>query len=427
MNTKGLVVLGIAALVLAAGAAVVVSRGGAEKSATAGGVAGGKGELLLPKAREQMGKIAKVRLKRGAVETVLESKEVQGKPAWVVASKHGYPAESERVRKLIGEVLEATIVEPKTAKPELYERIGVGDIDKPGAGGALVELADAKGEVLGGVIVGNASQAGGSEDPLARPRYFVRRAGEAQSYLASGGLMVAAEPMSWVTRSPFELELPRVQSASITRKGAAAEPGSAPAADQVLTVSKPLPEDPSWKLENIPEGRALKDEYAPARVAQALSGIAIDDVAPAASVDMEAPDVVVEARTFDGLSVRAIGVLKEGKRWWAFSASFTEPAEPAGDDATKAARERAKATADEINKRHGGWVYILPEYKNTALMATWEDLLKPVEPAAPTAAQPPTAPLPDAQTPPVPPGRPAPGPAPAPAEPAPAEPRPGTP
>jgi hypothetical protein len=373
MNNKSVGILIVSALVLAAGAAVVVSRSGGDKRVAGVVSKDGKAELLLPKAREQMGRIAKVRIKRGAVETVLESREIDGKPAWVVASKGGYPAESDRVRRLIGELLEATVVEAKTAKPELYERIGVGDVDKPGSTGSLIELSDAEGNVISGVIVGNASQAPAGGDPaLQTPRYFVRRSGEGQSYLAAGNLTAGAEAMSWVTRTPFALDMQRVKSASVTVKAEGQ-------ADQVVAVSKEKPEDGAYVLVGMPEGRELKDEYAASRVAQGLVGVSIDDVAPASSVDMGKPDVVTQAVTFDGL--------KEGKRWWAFSASHSEPVVAPADEAGKAAVEAAKTTAAEINKKHAGWVYVLPEYKASVMMTKMEELLKPVE-AAPPAAGP---------------------------------------
>ncbi len=400
MTPRARVILLVVAVVAAIAAAAVM------RSRTAR-PAEGKPALLLPSAREQLGKIARVHIKRGPAETLLEQREQEGRPVWVVASKHGYPADSERVRKMIAELLDSRTVEAKTSKPENYERIGVAEPEAPGAAGVLVDVQDPAGASLGAVIIGNASSAPTGEDStLAGPRYFVRRKGEAQSWLAQGNLSVAAEPMSWVNRGPVEVDIAKVRAATITHLGDMPE---------TVAVSKQLAADGTFKFDALPEGRQPKDEFAATRVAQAISGVVIDDVAPASSVDMSQPELTAVFTTFEGQTITATCASKDGARWWAFTASFeptSAPPHPAApenaDDATKAAAEKSRADAErmhqesmaaiqkkteELNKRLAGWVFVLPDYKVKALMVRQEELLAPPppsEPAPPVPAAPET-------------------------------------
>lgn len=389
MNNRARTILLVVAIVAAIGAGFAV-RSRTERSSDHAPLP------LLPKAREQADRIARVMLKRGAVETVLERRE----GGWVVVNKSGYPADGERTRKMIADLLDSKTIEPKTSKPENYERIGVSEPDKPGAAGVRVELQDQSGQSLGAVIVGNISTAPTGEDPvLGGSRYFVRRPDEAQSWLAQGSLGFVVDPMSWVNRSPVEVDYFKVRTAVITH----AEPS------EVVAVSKQVAADTTFKFDSLPEGRQPKDEFAATRVAQAISGIVIDDVAPAADFDFSKPEVTAVFTTFEGQTIVARCVTREGRKWWAFEASYEAPPPPPPaplpEDADEAAKAAAEKTQAEVEKQHQettaalkkteemsarvqGWAFVLPEYKVKALTVRMEELLSP----------PPSAPLPPEQT-----------------------------
>jgi hypothetical protein len=412
MTNKSLFIVGFVAAVAAGAAALVISNRSGHETAKA--VAPKDQAPLFPGLREKMGEVAKIKLKRGAVEATL-SKNGGDKPAWFVENRGNYPAEFDRVGRLIGALAEATIVEPKTSKPEYYEAIGVADVDKPGAKGTHIEFDDASGKPLAALIVGT-NAPGGSGDPSAQPRYFVKKDGEAQTYLASGDLSTQPDPMTWLNRAIAEVDAPKVKSATITQ--------TVNGQPQVVKVSKSAPAEQKYTLENMPAGRQLKDDYATSRVAQAMVGLTMDDVAPATGMDFSKPDATVEAELFDGEVITAKMINKDGKKWWAVEARYEEPpnagapAAPSSPDAPKpdtaqpdqakdaaaktdaakadaAKADAAKAQADEkaaatkkvaeINEKCGPWAYILPEYKVTSLLSKLDDLLKPE--AVPTPGQ----------------------------------------
>ena len=60
----------------------------------------------------------------------------------------------ERVRELLVGLTEVRLLEPRTADPGLYERLGVDEPSKPGSTGLLVRVQDAKSDPLAELVVG---------------------------------------------------------------------------------------------------------------------------------------------------------------------------------------------------------------------------------------------------------------------------------
>jgi hypothetical protein len=421
-NKTLLIVAAVAAVAAAAASVMVTSRASHETPKPSATTVA----PLFPGLRDGIASVAKIRVKRGVPEAVLA--KVNDK--WVVESRGNYPADFEQVRKLIGGLAEATIVEPKTSKPEFYERLGLGDFEKAGATGTHVELLDAAGKPVAALIVGNSARDAGDNAPAPKPRFYVKKDGDAQTYLAKGELSVQADAMAWVNKSIADVDGNKVKSVTVAHTPA----GGAP---EVIKVGKAAPTDQKFTLENMPAGRQLKDEYKVTSIGQSLSSLIMDDVTPAAGMDFSKAEALVEARLFDGEVITAKMVTKDNKKWWAVEASYEEPPsagapatpatpeapkadvpktetpgapdapkadapEPAKADSAKAAADKARADEKaaaikrvaEINEKCGPWAYALPDYKVSQMLVKVEDLLKPVE-TPPLSAPTPPAPVPD--------------------------------
>jgi hypothetical protein len=443
MRNKSLIIVaGVAAIAAAAASVMVTSRTSREAVKPVSKDAG----PLYPGLRDNVNNVAKIKVKRGTVDSAL-TKMPGDKPVWVVESRGNYPAEFDPVRRLIGGLAEAMIVETKTSKPEYYERLGLGDYGKAGAAGTHVELADAEGKPLAALIIGNLSRegAGVNEPGGSKPSYFIKKDGEPQCYLVKGELAVQAEPMSWVHKSIAEVDAAKVRSVTVTQPvpGSTVEGAGPVRPAEVVTVSRASQAEQKFTLENMPLGRGLKDENKLMNLSQAVSNLVMDDVMPASGMDFSSPDATVEAHLFHGEIITAKMIMKDNKKWWAFEASYEEPADtgvpatttPATPEAPKAetpadaanpdapksdspdqAKETAakaeaakaeaakaeaeKAKADEkaaaikrvaeINEKCGPWAYVLPDYKVTGILVKLDDLLKPAEvvPTAPPAPMP---------------------------------------
>src|ERR1043165_9876080 len=111
MKNKSLLIVAAVAAAAAATAAVVISsRSSSESGVKASGAAE---QPLFPGLRDKVNDVATLKLKRGTVEVTI-GKTPGDKQTWVVESKGSFPAEFDMVRRAIGGLAEANIVETKT-------------------------------------------------------------------------------------------------------------------------------------------------------------------------------------------------------------------------------------------------------------------------------------------------------------------------
>jgi uncharacterized protein DUF4340 len=137
----GLLVLVAAAIVVVA--LVVVSRGDREVSPAPAA------QRALPGLADKLDDLAWLRLTRGAMTVNFSLINKQ----WTVVEKGNYPADQERVRRLLVQLAECELVEPKTDRPELLARL---DLDDPANGkSTLVAAQDRAGGLVAQLIVGS--------------------------------------------------------------------------------------------------------------------------------------------------------------------------------------------------------------------------------------------------------------------------------
>lgn len=424
MKPKTLAILAGSTVVVLAAAYFISS--GNEASVRSRTVEKGKEPALAPDLAKRVNDAAKITIKKGDQETILE----RSGSRWLVASRSGYPADFEKVRTALIGLSDAKIVAEKTSKPERYELIGVKDFD-PAAKDSqtmLVTVNDASGAVLASIILGKAEEAPKSGDsPFGMPtgKYFVRRAGEAQSYLADIKPPGDASPLNWMKREMIALSRARTRSATVTHAAAEGQP-----AGETLTALKAKAEDAEFSLESLPAGRELNYPGSPSQVATALEYITFDDVKPASEVDLaKEPVATTVFRTFDGLVLTAKLSKLDGKDWMTLEAD-SDPAilaaaqakpeakpddakdKPAQDglknaetkpDETKPAESKPeepkktepptppsgvtfktpdeiKSEVDDLNSKLKGWAFQIPDYKAKQIASHVNDLLKPAEP-----------------------------------------------
>ncbi|MCE7975123.1 MAG: DUF4340 domain-containing protein [Leptolyngbya sp. PLA1] len=371
MKARTLLMLVGAAVVVAGAAALLVRSGSAPAPAPPSAV-------LFPDLKARAAGINLLRV-RGADASVVIRRSDSG---WVVESKANYPADAKLVGDALRGVLDATVIETKTSKPELYPRLGVEGPDVPRSTSVLLTFEDPAGPAAS-LIVGKRQWGGGADGTAATT--FVRRDGEATALHVKAELRADAAPLSWIDRTVVDLRPERVQSATISH---GIPNGIVP--PTTLSIRRDKSESGEFTLESMPAGRTLKDQFVLARVANALSGVTLEDVAPAGDVDFESPERVhFTYRCFDGLVLEGRLVTRGGKPWARLGASYLpgegQPAEPGEALATEIAR---------LNKSLSGWAYELPEWKAATLRLKPEDLLAPEASAQPEAGAAPTPSLP---------------------------------
>lgn len=294
------------------------------------------------------------------------------KGQWLVPDKGNYPADFNAVRKTVIGLAELDLIEPRSARADWHERLGLG-LPKSGGSGTLVTLKDAKGEVLASVINGatvEGSSAGG------RTASYVRRPDQNQTYVARGNFAAPIDKAQWLDKAFIDLARDRVKTAALQ-----------PFKGRAYSVNRAKPADENFQIaEQIPPGRVLRTESEPNGVGNALLGLSFDDVEQQAKFDFSKAARAAFV-TFDGLRLN-LSLIEKDREYWmtvnAIGTSAPAPAEPAKPGTPPKLAPNTEKEAEEINQVVAGWAYKIPRYKGSILTAPLEDLLKPVGGSAPT-------------------------------------------
>ncbi|WP_198371654.1 DUF4340 domain-containing protein [Roseomonas rosulenta] len=275
---------------------------------------------------------------------------------WVLPAKGGYPVRQEKVRELLVGLTELRLTEPRTANPELLDRLGVEDPALPGATSTLLRVLDAQGGVIAELVIGRRRVRTQGNVPESA---YVRRPSENQAWLAEGRIPVDSDPQLWLDRDIANFPRERVRRIAVTRSG---EPPLVIARsgepDGTLRITEPA---------DVPPG----EETALDEAGRAFEFLTFLDVRPEAEIPGEA---LGEARfeLTDNLAI-LVRPRKDGEALW-----ITLAAE--GDD--EAAR---------LNARWRGWAYQVGAWKEKAFVPLLSEL-RTAEPPAPGAPETPAEP-----------------------------------
>jgi hypothetical protein len=107
---------------------------------------------------------------------------------WVIGARNDYPADVAQLRQLFVSLAEARIIEEKTSKPELYEKLGVDDPEDDGGGTKVYLEGDgfSYAVVLGNTVPGD--------------RRYARLADVGISYLIDRKPATGCCPLSLISR-----------------------------------------------------------------------------------------------------------------------------------------------------------------------------------------------------------------------------------
>ncbi len=412
MDSKRFPILaGIAVLAIII-AAVLLGRRGPEAEGSL------VGAPVLPGLAERLNDVERLRFVRaGAQEALTVERREHG---WVVAERDGYPADPSKVRLSLMNLGETKQLEGKTANPERYGQLGVQDIDADGATGTRIEI-DGEG-VEHRLIVGNQASGEGT---------YVRRAGEAQSLLATGNLVPDPEVGPWLERVITDIPSSRIRELELAKDDA-----------RPLRVYKESSDDANFTVADLPRGREVMSPYVANGLASMLSGLNLEDVArdredghgelPLHRATYRMFDGVVvelqgwqEAESAEGgagdghirLSARldqerarehVLGELQAEQDAMRAAVAAERAAEGEVDDGAGEGADSEDGGAgetpadtelpsidfearsserlaelqrevDEINARVSGWLYRIPAFKFANLSKTIDDMLKPLE------------------------------------------------
>ena len=268
--------------------------------------------------------------------------------SWLVAEKGNYPANAAKISQIVRAMADLTLVESKTRNPDLYPRL---EVEDPAHGkSALVAVKDKSGGDLAQAIIGKRryDRLGAGNDGV-----YLRKSGEAQTWLARGTLDPSGDPASWLDRQIMDISQKKIAKVTLTQ-----------ADGSKLVIGRTAP-DAHFAVEDAPADTKFKSESTISGPAGALETLDLDDVKPAAELPVPDKDVVTASfTTFDGLTVDLRLIERDKSNWVAISAT--------GSGSTES---EAKKIEDKVSH----WTYAIPAYKASLLETKLADLIEPAK------------------------------------------------
>jgi hypothetical protein len=338
MQTRSLILLVSATVVLVAIGVAVLASGerGVSRAAL--------GQPAFPALAAKLGDVASVTVSRNGTTMTL----IRDGDSWLVAEKGNYPANAAKISQIVRAMADLTLVEPKTQNPDLYPRL---EVEDPGNGkSALVSVKDKSGGDLAQAIVGKRryDRLGAGNDGV-----YLRKPGEAQSWLARGTLDPSGDPASWLDRQIIDISEKKIAKVTLTQPD-----GSK------LVISRAAP-DASFAVEDAPGDTKFKSESTIGGPAAAIETLDLDDVKPVGELSVPDKEVVTSRyTTFDGLTVDLRLIERDKSNWIAISATGSGAAE---------------AEAKKIDGKVSRWTYAIPAYKANLLKTKLTDLVEPAK------------------------------------------------
>jgi hypothetical protein len=299
-------------------------------------------EAMMPMLSSRGGDLAAIEITREKETVRLANKA--GK--WVYESGEGYPVDEAKARELVLAASEARLAERKTAMKDRHDLLGLGDHTAPGASARHLRMLDAKGGVLGEIVLGRPaydmmdSNKGGT---------YVRRPGENQTWLADRPLQVSLSIRDWVKTRLIDLDVKSIKSIRIEREG-----------EQPIDIKRSA-DGGQHELATMPAGKKLKYVSAIDDVAEAISLIEFRSVRKAGKAD--------------ALPLKGRATLET-------DTGFKPVIEFRGDDSkvwiriTATGEGEAKTGVDDLNARASGWEFEVPQTELNAVLVKIADLVE---------------------------------------------------
>jgi hypothetical protein len=318
--------------------------------------------LLLPSIAGQINDVDRVEIITAGNTTAATL--VRSGSAWQVEQMGGYRADWPKLQTLLAALAQARVIEPKTDKPEYYERLGVEDVTAENASSVLVRIGI--GDQVAGVLIGNAAQG--------RPGHYVRLENTPGSALVDQEFEVDRRALDWADSIIIDVNSSEVAEVEVIH----------PKSERLL-VMRISADQTDFDLAGLPPGRELKSSWAVNSLGSVLSMLNMLSVQPADSVDWNGA-VKLRLLTFSGVEILA-DLVQQGDEYLLRLHASHPDASVVGEDkgdsggenetAERAAADVAKQVED-INQKVAGWAYGISKSKFDAMVKKPEDLLKPL-------------------------------------------------
>jgi hypothetical protein len=252
---------------------------------------------------------------------------------WAALERFGYPVDSDKVRALVVALADMRLIEAKTRLPERYARLEVEDPDAEDARSRMLRVESADGKVLAEAILGKrqhrltGNQAAGT---------YLRRPGEEQSWLASGGADIATDVVDWLDEEIVDLDPGRIGRIALRPESGAGYVVRRDGAGEPL------------ELADLEADERVREDADLERLAGAFAQMRLEGVKPRAELAWPEEHHSATATSFDGVELTIQLARIDGEPWALLSARAVEPlAAPAASAAPEAAATAEAAASAE--------------------------------------------------------------------------------
>lgn len=351
MSARNFLILLIATVLgVAAAAVAVVTRPG-------DAVYANLGDPVVPGLIDTINDVDKVRIEshEGGVLTFQRKPKTEDADAgWGIIERDMYPVKANLVNALALRVAQLTYLAPKTATPELFPRLDLGDPSAVGSKAVSLQMIAKSGRPMADMVIGRARNAleGSSEGGT----YF-RIPGKDQAWLAKGSVDIGKLISEWIETDIFNIETKRIRRVEIHH-----------ADGEKLIIFKDQEKDLDFVLDGVPDGKKVKSRFSVNGVAASIDDYKIMDVARRDSRPInpaKATRVVYE--TFDGLTVTAL-IERPTDDAKGPDAQFWVALDVTGGEGT--------AEADGLRARTAPWVFRISDYRFDAIAKRMADLVE---------------------------------------------------
>lgn len=352
MSTRNFLILLIAAVlgVIAAAVAVVTRPGDA--------VYANLGDPVVPGLIDTINEVDMVRVtshEGGTLTFKRQAKTDDGKAAgWGIAERDMYPVKANLVNALALRVAQLTYLAPKTANPELFPRLDLGNPEAVGSKAVRLQLIAKSGRQMVDMVIGRARNA--LEGSAEGGTYF-RVPGKDQAWLAKGSVEIGKLISEWIETDIFDIETKRIRRVQIDH-----------ADGDKLVIFKDQEADLDFVLDGVPDGMKVKSRFSVNGVASSIDDYKIMDVARRAKHPID-PAKATRAvyETFDGLTVTALIEHPAGDAKGS-DAQFWVVLDVTGGEGT--------AEADALRARTTPWAFRISDYRFDAIAKRMADLVE---------------------------------------------------
>ncbi|MGI9493434.1 MAG: DUF4340 domain-containing protein [Geminicoccaceae bacterium] len=289
-------------------------------------------EPVFPTLRANPDAVAKITIQTNESSVILARTSPE---TWVAPDHYEYPAATENINRLVRQLNDMRLIEAKTSSLKRHVRLEVEDLSDD-AKSRLIRLEDDQGNVLAEALIGKRLFRLTGTEPSGT---YLRRLGEEQSWLASGGFDLEPAIETWLDQLVVEIPGGQVARIEIT-----------PIEGGGYVFSRETLES-DLAVEGLADGETLSDEADLSQLSSAMTSVSFAGVKPLA--DVEWPDARYHAKvtTFDGLDLRVELALINDEPWATFDAK--NAILPTGEVVPDETNQRVES----INNKTKGWVY----------------------------------------------------------------------